>query len=59
MGFLHDKINFEDKMVRYYDELPLWSSPFGVVLLNNIPLEKNSTIVDIGCGTGFLLLELA
>jgi len=59
LEFLHDKINFDDKMVCYYDELPLWSSPFGVVLLNNIPLKKNSIIVDIGCGTGFPLLELA
>jgi ubiquinone/menaquinone biosynthesis C-methylase UbiE len=46
-------------MICYYDELPLWSSPFGVLLLNNIPLKKNSIIVDIGCGTGFPLLELA
>lgn len=46
-------------MVCYYDELPLWSSPFGVLLLNNIPLRKNSIIVDIGCGTGFPLLEVA
>lgn len=59
MKFLNDNINFDDSMVCYYDELPLWSSPFGILLLNNIPLKKNSTIVDIGCGTGFPLLELA
>jgi ubiquinone/menaquinone biosynthesis C-methylase UbiE len=59
LKFLNDNINFDDSMVSYYDELPLWSSPFGILLLNNIPLKKNSTIVDIGCGTGFPLLELA
>lgn len=59
MEFLYDKINFDDNMVCCYDELPLWSSPFGILLLNNIPLKKNSIIVDIGCGTGFPLLELA
>lgn len=59
LEFLHDKINFDDSMVCCYDELPLWSSPFGILLLNNIPLIKESIIVDIGCGTGFPLLELA
>ncbi|MFL0194043.1 class I SAM-dependent methyltransferase [Clostridium sp. WILCCON 0269] len=59
MEFLYDTINFDDKMVCYYDELPLWSSPFGILLLNNIPLKKDSIIVDIGCGTGFPLFELA
>jgi ubiquinone/menaquinone biosynthesis C-methylase UbiE len=59
LEFLHDEINFDDNMVCYYDELPLWSSPFGVLLLKNIPLKKNCIIVDIGCGTGFPFLELA
>ena len=59
MEFLNDQISLDDKMVCYYDELPLWSSPFGVLLLNNIPFQRNSMIVDIGCGTGFPLLEVA
>jgi len=59
LKFIHDQINLDDNMLCCYDELPLWSSPFGVLLLNNIPLQKNSMIVDIGCGTGFPLLELA
>ncbi|MDP4147028.1 MAG: methyltransferase domain-containing protein [Bacillota bacterium] len=59
LEFLYDKVDFDDNMVCYYDELPLWSSPFGILLLNNIPLIKNSVVVDIGCGTGFPLLELA
>lgn len=59
MANLQDIIKFDENMVCYYDELPLWSSPFGILLLNNIPFKKNSIIVDIGCGTGFPLLELA
>lgn len=59
LEFLHGQINFDDTMVCYYDELPLWSSPFGILLLNNVPLQKNVKIVDLGCGTGFPLLELA
>jgi ubiquinone/menaquinone biosynthesis C-methylase UbiE len=59
LEFLHDEIKFDDTMVCYYDELPLWSSPFGILLLNNIPLKRNLIIVDIGCGAGFPLLELA
>ncbi|MDP4090477.1 MAG: methyltransferase domain-containing protein [Bacillota bacterium] len=59
MDYLEDKISFDNDMVCCYDELPLWSSPFGIMLLNNIPLKRNSSVVDIGCGTGFPLLELA
>ncbi len=59
IDFLDDQIDFDDEMVNYYDEMPLWSSPFGILLLNNIPFIKNAKIVDVGCGTGFPLLELS
>jgi SAM-dependent methyltransferase len=42
-----------------YDELPLWSAPFGLMLLDRVPLEPGLTIVDVGAGTGFLTIELA
>ena len=42
-----------------YDELPLWSAPFGRMLLERVPLRNGQTILDVGAGTGFLTLELA
>ncbi len=43
----------------YFDELPLWSAAFGQALLERVPLRRGSRILDIGCGTGFLSVELA
>jgi len=42
-----------------YDELPLWSAMFGLLLLDEIPLRSVHTALDVGCGTGFPLIELA
>jgi arsenite methyltransferase len=43
----------------FYDELPLWSAPFGMLLLDRVPLRRGITVLDIGAGTGFLTVELA
>lgn len=42
-----------------YDELPLWSATFGLLLFEHLPLRPHSVALDVGCGTGFPLLELA
>lgn len=42
-----------------YDELPLWSAPFGLWLLDRAPLKPDLTVLDLGAGTGFLSVELA
>lgn len=44
--------------VALYDELPLWSSLAGQLLLDHVPLTARRAL-DLGCGTGFPLLELA
>jgi ubiquinone/menaquinone biosynthesis C-methylase UbiE len=46
-------------MAPFLDELPLWSAPFGICLLNHVPMYKGMEVLDIGCGTGFPLVELA
>jgi arsenite methyltransferase len=52
--YLNDK-----ETVSVIDELPLWSAPFGLKLLEKINYRKNITALDIGSGLGFPLLEVA
>lgn len=47
------------EVVNIYDEAPLWSAPFGNLLLNHIPMGRDWHVLDIGFGTGFPLIELA
>jgi ubiquinone/menaquinone biosynthesis C-methylase UbiE len=42
-----------------YDELCLWAAPFGLALLEAVQLRPDLRVLDVGCGTGFPLLELA
>ena len=42
-----------------FDEVPLWSAMFGALLLERIELQPHMTVLDLGCGAGFPLLELA
>lgn len=42
-----------------YDELPLWSAPFGLTLLNTVNMKKGMKVLDIGSGGGFPMIELA
>jgi arsenite methyltransferase len=46
-------------LVDLYDELPLWSAPFGLKLLDSVNYKPAITALDIGFGTGFPLTELA
>ena len=47
------------EVVNIYDEVSLWSAPFGRLLLENIPMMPAAQVVDIGFGTGFPLIELS
>jgi arsenite methyltransferase len=42
-----------------YDELPLWSAMFGLLLFEHLPMRGVTRALDVGCGTGFPLVELA
>lgn len=60
-----------DRLVRAYgqdaapeamdalDEVSLWSAPFGLSLLAWVRLARGLRALDVGCGAGFPLLELA
>ena len=47
------------QFVTFYDDAPLWSARFGALLLDNIELRRDMRVMDLGCGTGFPLFELA
>jgi len=49
----------DNETVSVIDELPLWSAPFGLRLLDKINYRKNISALDIGSGLGFPLLEVA
>lgn len=48
-----------EKVIAGYDELPLWSAPFGLKLLEAVNYAPHVTVLDIGFGSGFPLIELA
>ena len=46
--------------VSAYDDLPLWSAAFGLLLLEHLPYGRDcQDVLDVGCGTGFPAIELA
>lgn len=60
LSFLTFHPDFESpELLAAYDELPLWSAMFGLLLLEEVPLTKVTNVLDVGCGTGFPLIELA
>jgi arsenite methyltransferase len=59
MHYLDYNFNDSPESLSAFDELPLWSAPFGLFMLKNIKLKPNITLVDIGSGAGFPLIEIA
>jgi len=60
LDFLAFEADFSrPELVAVYDELPLWSAMFGLLLLEEVPLHGVRAALDVGCGTGFPLIEIA
>ena len=58
--YLNHHFDADDpNLISVIDELPLWSAPFGLRLLETVKLRKNMKVLDIGCGLGFPLIELS
>ncbi len=58
-AYISNRFNFETAVgSSIIDELPLWSAPFGIELLNQIEFKSNLKVLDIGFGTGFPLIEI-
>lgn len=57
--YLNYVFSDSEEFVNTFDEAPLWSASFGLLLLKHLELKPNQTIIDIGSGAGFPLLELA
>jgi len=45
--------------VSVFDECSLWAARFGLFMMNNLELRPNLNILDLACGMGFPLFELA
>ncbi len=58
--YLNSSYDLNSKeLIEVIDEVPFWSAPFGVCLLEHIRYKAGITALDIGFGTGFPLTEIA
>ncbi len=48
-----------DEIADTFGEVSFWASRFGALLLAELPLVPDATVLDLGCATGFPLFELA
>lgn len=60
IGYLNNKFNVNDpSFISSLDEAPLWSVPFGLKIFERVRFRQNIRALDVGCGTGYPLIELA
>ena len=51
----------QDKIAKVYDAeiLPVWTGRFARLLLRNVHVPPKAMVLEVGCGTGHVALELA
>jgi arsenite methyltransferase len=47
------------RLADIYDETSFWSARFGALLFDHLEIHRGIRGLDVGCGTGFPLIELA
>lgn len=57
--YLTRRIAPEEELAPVFDELTVWSSRFGALLLDHLEIRPSIRGLDLGCATGFPLIELA
>ncbi len=58
--YLQPVVDWHDPaFMTVFDEAPLWSAMFGLPLLERVPLRREMAVLDLACGAGFPLLDLA
>lgn len=59
-NYLDFTFDYDDpRTIAIFDEVSFWSSHFGALLLEHIELKSNLDVLDLACGLGFPLFELA
>ena len=60
LEYFNNKLNpSDDAITDLYDNIPLWSAPFGFKLMEMVEMLPKARALDVGCATGFPLIELA
>src|SRR5258708_35126699 len=58
--FLHRTHDLhQPELASAFDQVSFWSARFGSILFKHLTLRPNLKILDLACGTGFPLFELA
>ncbi len=57
--YLNQTFDDTPELADLFDDVPYWSAPFGRMILDRVDMRGLRSVLDIGCGTGFPMLELA
>jgi arsenite methyltransferase len=57
--YQEDYSDFSLDSTRAFNDLSYWSSLFGRMIMDNMPLKSGAKVLDVACGLGFPLFEMA